>query len=212
MEKLNLWCGETSSWNTEKKVIDAFKDSPLWAKWAAASNNPRRSEKELVNLINRLKIRHTEEAAKGTAAAAAALAAANGTAPPGGVMPVVGAVEGVCAFESEVVGQLQTIGQHAPHMPGHQMDVLQNIESMLQGYLQHTQLVLQDMQKQIKDGHESLRKQIQEGQVALQAMHVKQDKQAAEFMQRSLTVDSHNTRQQTRAARKQQTESRKTRK
>ena len=69
MEMLNLWCGETSSWNTEKKVIAAFKDSPLWAKWAAASNNPRRSEKELVNLINRLKIRHTEEAAKGTAAA-----------------------------------------------------------------------------------------------------------------------------------------------
>ena len=92
------------------------------------------------------------------------------------------------------------------------MDVLQNIESMLQGYLQHTQLVLQDMQKQIKDGHESLRKQIQEGQVALQEMHVKQDKQAAEFMQRSLTVDRHNTRQQTWAARKQQTESRKTRK
>ena len=45
MEMLNLWCGETSSWNTEKKVIAAFKDSPLWAKWAAASNNPRRSEK-----------------------------------------------------------------------------------------------------------------------------------------------------------------------
>ena len=43
VEKLNLWCGETSCWNTGKKVIDAFKDSPLWAKWAAASNNPRRS-------------------------------------------------------------------------------------------------------------------------------------------------------------------------
>jgi hypothetical protein len=100
-------CGEPpTSWNTKKKVIDAFKESVLWPKWTTAQH----SEQKLVNLINRLRIRYTEEAAKGTAAAAAALAAANGTAPPGGVITgVVGAVGGVSAFESEVVGQLQQI-------------------------------------------------------------------------------------------------------
>ena len=98
-------CGETSSWNTKRKVIDQFKESTLWPKWTTAGH----SEQKLVNLINRLRIRRTEEAAKGNAAAAAALAAANGTAPPGGVISGVGAVGGVSAFESEVVVHLKNI-------------------------------------------------------------------------------------------------------
>ena len=106
VEKLNSVCGETANWSTKKKVVDSFKDNPaFWTKWTAAGH----SEQKLVNLINRLKIRHTEEAAKGTAAAAAALAAANGTAPPSGIIMPQGAVGGVSAFESEVVGQLQSL-------------------------------------------------------------------------------------------------------
>jgi hypothetical protein len=105
VEKLNSWCGETPSWNTKKKIIDLFKDAPIWAKWQAAGHN----EQKMVNLINRLKIRHTEEAAKCTAAAAHALAIANGTALPGSITGVVGAVGGVSAFETEVVTQLQSI-------------------------------------------------------------------------------------------------------
>ena len=104
IEKLNQWCGEVPTWNTKKKVIENFKDNPFWAKWTAAGH----SEQKLVNLINRLKIRHTEEAAKAAAAAAGALAAANGTAPPV-VTTVTGAVGGVSAFEQDVVGQLHTL-------------------------------------------------------------------------------------------------------
>ena len=105
IEKLNQWCGEISAWNVKKKVLDSFKDSAaFWSKWQAAGH----SEQKLVNLINRLKIRHTEEAAKNNAAAAAALAAANGTTPPG-IISAIGAAGGVSAFESEVVSQLQTL-------------------------------------------------------------------------------------------------------
>ena len=87
IEKLNQWCGEISAWNVKKKVLDSFKDSAaFWSKWQAAGH----SEQKLVNLINRLKIRHTEEAAKNNAAAAAALAAANGTTPPG-IISAIGA-------------------------------------------------------------------------------------------------------------------------
>ena len=106
VEKLNLWCGETSRWNTKKKIIDSFKDlSPFWSRWTAVGN----SEQKLVNLINRLKIRHTEEAAKGSAAAAAALAAANGTVPPPGVITSVGGRAWLSVFESEVVAQLNNL-------------------------------------------------------------------------------------------------------
>jgi len=104
IEKLNQWCGETPTWNTKKKVIENFKENPFWAKWQAAGH----SEQKLVNLINRLKIRHTEEAAKAAAANANALAAQNGTAPPV-VTTVQGAVGGVSAFEQDVVSQLGTL-------------------------------------------------------------------------------------------------------
>jgi len=108
VDKLNLFCGEISMWNTKKKIIDLFKDSTIWPKWTAALH----SEQKLVNLINRLKIRHTEDAARGTAAAAMALAIANGTAPPGGMITSamgMGGVGGVSAFEMEVVSQLRSI-------------------------------------------------------------------------------------------------------
>ena len=55
--QLILWCGEPTTWNTEKKVIQTFKRSPTWTSWVKAGHN----EQKLVNLINRLKIKHLED-------------------------------------------------------------------------------------------------------------------------------------------------------
>jgi hypothetical protein len=55
--KLQIWCGEPTTWNTKKKVIEAFKTSPMWAQWVKAGHN----EQKLVNLINRLKVKHLED-------------------------------------------------------------------------------------------------------------------------------------------------------
>jgi hypothetical protein len=55
--KLTWWCGESTTWNTQKKVIQTFKRSPMWTSWVKAGHN----EQKLVNLINRLKIKHFED-------------------------------------------------------------------------------------------------------------------------------------------------------
>ena len=55
--KLQIWCGKPTTWNTKKKVIEAFKTSPMWAQWVKAGHN----EQKLVNLINRLKVKHLED-------------------------------------------------------------------------------------------------------------------------------------------------------
>jgi hypothetical protein len=55
--KLILWCGEPTTWNTQKKVIQTFKRSPMWTSWVKEGHN----EQKLVNLINRLKIKHLED-------------------------------------------------------------------------------------------------------------------------------------------------------
>ena len=57
VSKLQMWCGEPTTWNTKKKVIEAFKTSPMWAQWVKAGHN----EQKLVNFINRLKIKHLED-------------------------------------------------------------------------------------------------------------------------------------------------------
>ena len=49
VQKLTLWCGEPATWHTKKKVIETFKNSPMWNSWVTAGHN----EKKLVNLINR---------------------------------------------------------------------------------------------------------------------------------------------------------------
>jgi hypothetical protein len=54
---LTLWCGDQTKWNTKKKVIETFKNSPMWTSWMTAGYN----EQKLVNLINRLKIKHLED-------------------------------------------------------------------------------------------------------------------------------------------------------
>ena len=88
-------------------------------------------------------------------------------------------------------------------MPGPHAEVLQHMQTVLQG--------MDAMKKQMQE-QAALLKHIQEGQVAMQAMHARQDTQVADLMQQSRTVERQNTLQHTRAARKQQTESRKTRK
>ena len=57
VQKLTLWCGEPATWHTKKKVIETFKNSPMWNSWVTAGHN----EKKLVNLINRLKIKNLED-------------------------------------------------------------------------------------------------------------------------------------------------------
>jgi hypothetical protein len=57
VQKLTLWCGEPTTWNTKKKVIETFKHSPMWTSWVKAGHN----EQKLVNFINRLKIKHLED-------------------------------------------------------------------------------------------------------------------------------------------------------
>ena len=54
---LTLWCGDQTKWNTKKKVIETFKNSPMWTSWVKAGHN----EQKLVNFINRLKIKHLED-------------------------------------------------------------------------------------------------------------------------------------------------------
>jgi hypothetical protein len=55
--KLTLWCGEPTTWSTKKKVIETFKDSPMWVSWVKAGYN----EQQLVNFIIRLKTKHARE-------------------------------------------------------------------------------------------------------------------------------------------------------
>ena len=74
-----MWCGEPTTWNTKKKVIETFKHSPMWTSWFKAGHN----EQKLVNFINRLKIKHLEEG--------------GGTHAGGG---------GVSSFEPQVVKEL----------------------------------------------------------------------------------------------------------
>ena len=54
---LQMWCGEPSTWNTKKNVIEAFKNSQMWGQWVKAGHN----ELKLVNFINRLKIKYLED-------------------------------------------------------------------------------------------------------------------------------------------------------
>jgi hypothetical protein len=55
--KLTLWCGEPTKWNTKKKVIETFRDSPMWVSWVKAGHN----EQKLVNFIIRLKMKHASQ-------------------------------------------------------------------------------------------------------------------------------------------------------
>ena len=48
--------GEPSLWNTKKSTIDAIKASPMWQSWTGAGLDV--DGNKLVNLINRLKIKH----------------------------------------------------------------------------------------------------------------------------------------------------------
>ena len=77
--QLQQICGEPTTWNTKKKVVDQFKASVMWDSWITAGHN----EQKLVNFINRLKIKHLEEG--------------GGTHTGGG---------GVSSFEPQVVKEL----------------------------------------------------------------------------------------------------------
>jgi hypothetical protein len=55
--KLTLWCGEPTKWNTKKKVIETFRDSPMWVSWVKAGHN----EQQFVNFIIRLKMKHASK-------------------------------------------------------------------------------------------------------------------------------------------------------
>ena len=54
--KLVTWCGEPTTWNGKKEVVDRFKTSPTWHSWVRAGH----TEVQLVKLINRLKVKHLE--------------------------------------------------------------------------------------------------------------------------------------------------------
>ena len=46
-----------ATWNTKKIVMDAIKVSQLWANWTATGH----TEQQLVNFINRLKMKHVKD-------------------------------------------------------------------------------------------------------------------------------------------------------
>ena len=55
--KLTLWCGEPTKWNTKKKAIETFRDSPMWVSWVKAGHN----DQQFINFIIRLKMKHASE-------------------------------------------------------------------------------------------------------------------------------------------------------
>lgn len=57
VNQLQTLCGEPQAWNAKKKVIDAFKESPIWDAWSTAGHN----EQKLVNFIHRLRMKRFKE-------------------------------------------------------------------------------------------------------------------------------------------------------